>query len=223
MSTMTLNTVLLAILAPAAISQAQAFDPLNYYSTKTQQLGGNSPWFPGPSLSGVPYEVPTNCTVDQAAFVSRHGSRYPDASAYYQWTNLSAKIQAADYVASGALSFLPTWKPVLSNPAQQLSAESIGGWRELMEMGTGYKWRYPGFYTDNSNFTLWANQYPAAPRVVDSARLFARGFMGPNSTQYGNVIVLPSVGTGVVGNSLGPSDSCPTYNDNGGGAYATNW
>jgi len=134
MSTMTLTTVLLAMLAQAAMSQSS--DPLNYYSTKTQQLGGNSPWFPGPSLSGIPYEVPTNCSVDQAAFVSRHGSRYPDASAYYTWTNLSAKIQAADFVATGALSFLPTWKPVLSNPAQQLSAESIGGWRELMEMGT---------------------------------------------------------------------------------------
>jgi len=47
--------------------------------------------------------------------------------------------------------------------------------------------------------------------------------MGPNSTQYGSVIVLPSTGTAVVGNSLGPSDSCPTYNDDSGGINATNW
>lgn len=175
----------------------------------------------GPALAGIPYEVPTNCTVDMAAFVSRHGSRYPDPSAYYGWTNMSAKIQAADYTASGSLSFLPTWKPVLSNPAQQLSTLSIGGWRELMEFGTTLRWRYPSFYTDNTPFTFWANQYPAAPRVVDSARLFARGFMGPNATQYGNVIVLPSTGTGVVGNSLGISDACPTYMDDSGGINGT--
>lgn len=93
-----------------------------------------------------------------------------------------------------------------------------------MEMGTTLRWRYPSMYTDNTNFTLWANQYPAAPRVVDSARLFARGFMGPNATTFGKVIVLPSVGNGVVvGNNLGISDGCPTYMDNSGGVNATNW
>jgi acid phosphatase len=101
--------------------------------------------------------------------------------------------------------------------------ESIGGWRELMAFGTDLRFRYPNFYTDNTPFTLWANQYPQAPRVVDSARLFARGYLGPNATTNGNVIVLPSVKTGVIGNSLGPSDSCPTYMDTSGGINATNW
>jgi len=155
-------------------------------------LGRKSPSFPGkfpivrsfihqqltpqgPSLAGIPYETPANCTIDMAAFLSRHGSRYPDPGAYNIWTTLYSKIPNATFTASGVLDFIQNWRPALTNPAQQLQQVSIGGWRELMEMGTTLRWRYPTMYTDNTNFTLWANQYPAAPRVVDSARLFARG------------------------------------------------
>lgn len=47
--------------------------------------------------------------------------------------------------------------------------------------------------------------------------------MGPNATQYGNVIVLPSTSPLGIGNSLAPSDSCPNYIDDSGGINATNW
>lgn len=192
----------------------------------------------GPNVNSIDYEVPDGCFVDTAAFVSRHGSRYPDASAYYQWTNLSAKvyttpqpcaapstcnllltsvqIHSASFTATGVLSFLTTWEPVLQNPAQEISAVSLGGYRELSNMGIDYRLRYPNLYSQNTPFTVWANQYPAAPRVIDSAILFARGFMGPNST-LGEVIVLPSTSSQGVGNSLAPSDSCPKYLDDSGG------
>lgn len=72
-------------LALLVVVHAASFDPLEH-------LGGNSPLFSGPNVFGIPQEPPAGCVVDQAAFVSRHGSRYPDPGAYYQWTNLSAKV-----------------------------------------------------------------------------------------------------------------------------------
>jgi len=76
-------TVLLAFVV---ISASASFDPLHH-------LGGNSPYFTGPNVFGISPDPPPGCVVDQAAFTSRHASRYPDPSAYYQWTNLSAKVR----------------------------------------------------------------------------------------------------------------------------------
>ncbi|KAI9658978.1 MAG: PHOsphatase [Bathelium mastoideum] len=186
-------------------------------------LGGNSPWFPGPNVNDIPYGIPQGCSVDMAAFTSRHGSRYPDPSAYQKWQNLSTKIHSANFISSGSLSFLPAWKPVLGDPTQQLSKLSQGGWKELYDMGVTYRWRYPQLYTDNTPFTLWSNLYPAAPRVVDSARLFARGFLGPNATTLGTVYTLNSSDPRSLANSLAPSDLCPNYLDDSGGINATLW
>lgn len=60
-------------------------------------------------------------------------------------------------------------------------------------------------------------------RVVDSARLFARGYLGPNATVDGSVYVLNNSDPRSVANSLAPSDLCANYNDNGGGINATTW
>ena len=86
-------------------------------------------------------------------------------------------------------------------------------------MGTALRFRYPDFYKDNTNYTVWANDYP---RVIDSARLFARGYMGPNSS-FGDVYVVNSLDPRAVANSLAPSDLCPLYVDDSGGANATAW
>ena len=47
--------------------------------------------------------------------------------------------------------------------------------------------------------------------------------MGPNSTLYGSVYVVKSTASGSVGNSLGTSDSCPTFLDSSGGTNATGY
>ena len=93
-------------------------------------------------------DIPDGCQVDQAVYVVRHGSRYPDPGAYVEWTTLYSKvlpnsaidmqnmlilsqIQNATFTASGALDFLPTWKPVLQYPDQEIAMVSPGGWKEL--------------------------------------------------------------------------------------------
>jgi acid phosphatase len=159
-----------------------------------------------------------------ASITSRHGSRYPDPPAYKQWVGLQSKIMNSSATAEGALSFISTWKPALQNPSQEISHLSIGGYKELYDMGATYRWRYPSLYTDNQPFILWANAFfPNSSRVIESARLFARGFMGPNATALGRVYVLNNTDPRGLANSLAVSDLCPAYKDTMGGSAATTW
>ena len=43
-------------------------------------------------MNNISNAVPEGCTVDQVAYVVRHGSRFPDSGAYAQWTALYAKV-----------------------------------------------------------------------------------------------------------------------------------
>ena len=36
----------------------------------------------------------SHCVVDQAAYVTRHGSRYPDPGAYGEWTEMESRVGA---------------------------------------------------------------------------------------------------------------------------------
>ncbi|KAF2771338.1 multiple inositol polyphosphate phosphatase [Teratosphaeria nubilosa] len=209
--------IALALCAFGASAKA-SYNPLHV-------LGGNSQYFPGENVFNISSDPPAGCVVDQAAFTCRHGSRYPDPSAYEQWVTLAEKIHASNFtVKSPEFEFLKTWQPVLSNPAAQISEISIGGYRELYNMGVDYRREYPDFYTENEPFVLWANRYEDLVfRVVDSARLFARGYMGPNATADGSVYVLNQSDPRSVANSLAASDLCSTYSDAGGGSNLTTW
>jgi acid phosphatase len=175
-------------------------------------------------VNNIAYETPEGCTVDMASITSRHGSRHPDPAVWKQWVALQLKIKNSAAAAQGALSFISTWKPVVQIPDQELTQLSAGGYKELYDMGVSYRWRYPNLYSSNKPFLLWANAFfPTSPRVIDSARLFARGFMGPNATTLGTVYVLNNTDPRALGNSLAVSDLCPAYNDTMGGPAATAW
>ncbi|KAK3671832.1 hypothetical protein LTR78_008197 [Recurvomyces mirabilis] len=216
---LTMATTAIALLAIGATAQWwDNFDP-------TQHLGGNSPYFSGPNVFGISTDPPPGCSVDQAGFLSRHGSRYPDPGSYNTWVNLAAKIQNASFSTwAPEFQFLQSWKSALRNPAPELSELSLGGYKELYDMGVDYRWQYPDFYTENTPFVLWANRYQQSVfRVVDSARLFARGYLGPNATVDGSVYVLNNSDPRSIANSLAASDLCANYNDNSGGDNATTW
>jgi acid phosphatase len=56
---------------------------------------------------------------------------------------------------------------------------------------------------------VWANNYT---RVLQTARMFVQGFLGPFASTYGSVAAVTSKGyAGVTGNSLSPSDTCPNF------------
>ncbi|KAF2112758.1 histidine phosphatase superfamily [Lophiotrema nucula] len=212
-----INKFLLLCLTAIGAAARDDFNVLHH-------LGGNGQWFQGPAITGISSDVPSGCTIDQAAFLSRHGSRYPDSSAYNQWTNLSSRIHASKLtVLDKRLAFLSTWEPVLDYPDQQIAQISTTGYKELYDMGATYRLRYPDLYAYNTDFTVWSNYYSSSPRVRDSARLFARGFLGPNATELGSIFALNSSDPRSFMNSLAPSDLCPAYADNGGSPQIDIW
>jgi len=59
--------------------------------------------------------------------------------------------------------------------------------------------------------------------VRDSARLFAQGFVGPNATDLTTIYALNASDPRAWQNSLGASDLCKAYSDNGGSPYTDEW
>ncbi|KAF8859661.1 phosphoglycerate mutase-like protein, partial [Acephala macrosclerotiorum] len=190
-------------------------------SEPLEWLGANSPYFAGPNINGISNSVPEGCTVEQVAYNVRHGSRYPDSGAYAQWTTLYAKIQAANFTATGSMAFLKDWEPVLTNPTLQMSQESPTGFKEAYDLGYTLRTRYPKLYSYGTPFISWANLYP---RVVQAAQNFVRGFLGSTASSLGQVITINSTGSEqALFDSLSPSDLCPKFVDGNGGTEQTTW
>lgn len=139
------TSVLLGVsLAAAGVSAAgQILAPtqdINFPSSETatdplKWVGANGPWYAGPNVYNISPDVPENCYVDQAAYISRHGSRYPDNGAYSGWVEMQQRFSAGGYTAKGGLSFLPNWRTVLTNPSIQIAMENPTGVKEAMDMG----------------------------------------------------------------------------------------
>ncbi|QRW13626.1 histidine phosphatase family containing protein [Ceratobasidium sp. AG-Ba] len=204
-----LYLISLSLVSP--IVSAATFNPL-------QWLGANGQWFPGPDITGVSQTVPAGCAVDQVALVARHGSRYPDPGAYNEWLVLATKVQNGTF--SGPLAFLNDWSPPLTHPPDQIAQLSVTGYLETYTLGTQTRLRYPHLYADNTPFVVWAN---SVQRTTDSARLFARGFGGPNATTLGTVLTVDPKGIQAGGNSLATSDLCPRYVDTSGANQTAVW
>ncbi|KAI0471113.1 histidine acid phosphatase [Xylariaceae sp. FL0804] len=184
-------------------------------------LGANGPYFSGPELFGISSDVPENCYIDQAAYVSRHGSRYPDSGAYSGWVSMQERFQAGGYTARGSLSFLPTWQTVLTDSTLQIAMENPTGAKEAHDMGYTLRTRYPDLYQQGDEFMVWANNYT---RVLQTASFFMRGFLGFAASDNGSVVSVTSEGfPGALGDSLAPSDMCPNFDDSEGGDYKTTW
>ncbi|KAJ6073322.1 hypothetical protein N7467_011407 [Penicillium canescens] len=172
------------------------------------------------------------CSVRQAAYIVRRRSRFPDTGSYNAWVAIHDKIQLAmnqtGFKARGSLDFISEWKPVLSNPSLQLAQESMTGWKEASDLGYQLRAKYPHFYQDGNPFYVWANQYKSpinSSRVVQTARAFIRGYLFEYADTYGTVVSVNSTGSNsAIGNSLGPSDSCPAFGSTtSGGNNVTNW
>lgn len=163
----------------------------------------------GPNVYDISPDVPENCYVDQAAYISRHGSRYPDSGAYAGWVDMQERFSSGNYTPTGALSFMKDWKTVLTNVDLQMSMESPTGAKEAHDMGYQLRTRYPQLYNDGDDFMVWANNYT---RVLQTAKFFVQGFLGFTAAEYGSVVSVTSKGfTGSIGNSLSPSDTCPNF------------
>jgi acid phosphatase len=112
---------------------------------------------------------------------------------------------------------------VLSDPATQIGQLSPTGIKETTTMGATWRDRYPDLYEANTPFTMWSNWYNSGPRVRDSARYFARGFLGTDATELGTILALNASDPASWMNSLGASDLCKAYNDEGGSPFKEVW
>ncbi|KAK7062821.1 hypothetical protein VNI00_000316 [Paramarasmius palmivorus] len=198
---------LLGLVQAAVLAQNALFNPL-------QHSGPASPYFDAPSQSGVVNEVPEGCVVDQAAYIARHGARYPEPGSFNGWKNLFSKFQNATYTAKGPLSFIPSWElPVDDEPHQPLFLSSTGA-GEAFALGVRLRKRY-GLTEGGTNFTVWA---AGQQRVVDTATFFLRGYLSQGNylstpdLNRGHVITLVDSATNTTfADSLTPSSSCPVY------------
>jgi acid phosphatase len=175
-------------------------------------------------VTNISSDVPAGCKVELSAFFSRHGSRYPDTGAYNGWVDIQKRLQASPFtVTDPKYEFLKTWKPVLSDPDSQIAQVSPTGVKELHAMGKTWRQRYPDLYEENSPFTMWVNYYKSSPRVRDSGRYFAQGFVGPNASNLTTILALNASDPRSWMNSLAPSDICKAYNDEGGSPFIDVW
>ena len=78
-----------------------------------QLLGNYSPYFPNPDGFGVDeYPLPAGAEIAQVHVLHRHGARYPNLTTGVDTVSFGERLTAAagTIKATGALSFLNTWK-----------------------------------------------------------------------------------------------------------------
>ncbi|KAJ7256546.1 phosphoglycerate mutase-like protein [Mycena haematopus] len=190
-----------------------SFDPLHH-------SGPASPYFDAPSQDGIPDETPTGCVVDQAAYIVRHGARYPEPGSFTGWQSLFAKFQNNSYTATGPLAFIPSWVPPVDDiPHEPLFLSSTGA-LESFSLGVDLRKRYK-FTSGGENITVWS---ASQQRVLDTATFFTRGYLS-----QGNYLTAPSSNRGTIisladsvnftfADSLTPSTGCPAYETGDTGA-----
>ncbi|KAF8878044.1 histidine phosphatase superfamily [Mucidula mucida] len=209
-----LPTLLILTLATTVSAK---FNPLHH-------SGPASPYFDAPSQFGIDVGTPENCVVDQAAYILRHGSRFPEPGSLSGWQTLYTKIQNASFTAWGPLSFIGSWVVPVDDVDHQSPSTgaylSGTGAREAFELGVDLRKRY-GFTAGGHNFTAWS---AAQQRCVDTATFFVRGYLSQgnyfNDTNVnrGTTITLPDSVNTTFADSLTPSASCPAYDDANNGS-----
>ncbi|KAJ7827498.1 phosphoglycerate mutase-like protein [Mycena olivaceomarginata] len=183
-----------------------SFNPL-------QHSGPASPYFDAPSQDGIPSDTPTGCNVDQAAYIVRHGARYPEPGSFTGWQNLFVKFQNNSYTAKGPLAFIPSWVPPVDDIPHEPLFLSATGALEALTLGVDLRKRYQ-FTKGGENITVWS---AAQQRVLDTATFFTCGYLS-----QGNYLTAPSSNRGTIisladsvnftfADSLTPSTGCPLY------------
>ncbi|KAF8515380.1 phosphoglycerate mutase-like protein [Hysterangium stoloniferum] len=182
------------------------FDP-------TKHAGGESPWFPAPEQYGISAELPKGCVVDQAAYIVRHGARYPEVGSFAGWVTLHSKLQNATYTAEGPLSFLPSWQLSLDDPNNQATFLSVTGGSEAFSLGANLRKRY-GFTKGGDDMIVWA---ASQQRVVDTASFWLSGYLSSGHYDVPSlerIVLLPDSVNFTFANSLTASAACPNYVNN---------
>ncbi|KAJ7775204.1 phosphoglycerate mutase-like protein [Mycena metata] len=197
-------TILVVAVAISSVCSV-SFNPL-------QHSGPASPYFDAPSQDGIS-DTTIGCVVDQAAYILRHGSRYPEPGSFTGWQTLFTKFQNTSYTAKGPLAFIPSWVPPVDDiPHEPLFLSSTGA-LEAFSLGVDLRKRYQ-FTKGGDNITVWS---ASQQRVLDTATFFTRGYLSQGnylttpSSNRGTIISLPDSVNFTFADSLTPSTGCPAY------------
>ncbi|KZO96059.1 phosphoglycerate mutase-like protein [Calocera viscosa TUFC12733] len=205
-----MRAALLSAVWLSTLALARAFNPLHH-------SGPAAPYFDAPSQAGIPKEIPEGCVVDQAAYVVRHGARYPEPGSYTGWVTLYNKLQnsSTPYNVTGPLAFLKTWVPPVDDPAHMPLYLSGVGALESFQLGVQLRNKYK-FTPGGGNLTVWS---AAQERVLATAANFLRGYLAQGSyvnnatLNRGAIVSMPDSVNWTSADSLTFTNGCPNYSN----------
>ncbi|TBU31476.1 phosphoglycerate mutase-like protein [Dichomitus squalens] len=207
---------LLVLLTLVTAVHCRRFNPLHH-------SGAASPFFDAPAQFGVSPSTPSQCAVDQVAYIVRHGSRYPEPGSFAGWQALFSKLQNATYTARGPLAFLPSWVPPVDDIPHEPFFLSSTGAQEAFQLGVELRKLYR-FTKGGDNFTVWS---AGQQRVVDTATYFTLGYLSQGNylsaqnENRGHVVTMPDSVNFTFADSLTPSAACPAYSSGDTSVKAT--
>lgn len=162
--------------------------------------------------------LPDGCQVEQLQIFHRHSIRYPSSDENAYITALNTKIKAAQNLSSssftGPLSFINKWSLQLSSNVLNAAGVSVA-----YDSGVLFWKRYGRLLYDavpgQTSYNATGQKKPVLrastlPRVLDTAKIWAQGFFGPNdATDKHTLLEVPFVTT--QNSSLSSFMSCTNY------------
>lgn len=163
--------------------------------------GALSPYFISEGFGIEESGMPENCSVRQVHVLSRHGSRFPTAGS--PLVRFAQRLNDADFVASGALTFLNNWSYDLG------SAVLVPiGKQQLYDSGVLTAMQYGDLMQSKHKLVY---RTTTQKRMTESALSFLEGaYGGEGWKKHANlelIIEAPSFN-----NTLAPYHSCPNSN-----------
>ncbi|KAH7889343.1 phosphoglycerate mutase-like protein [Phlebopus sp. FC_14] len=197
---MRLQTVLNAVLSWTSLGTRPS--PYQHH-VDVNALGNLSPYHPSPSVAGVEAELPGDCSVEQVILLHRHGSRGPITGEDDLILGLVDTLDAAwDAIQEADLP--PNLRFLKAGYKYDLEPEalSIMGRQQLFNHGVEFALRYPHISTT----TVLSSP---VERVIESARFFALGDLGPDIK---DVYFMTVEDLDVPVNWILPWVACPNWN-----------
>ncbi|KAI5950885.1 PHO5 [Candida jiufengensis] len=179
-------------------------------------LGGSAPYISRESY-GIDPAIPDGCTVQQVQLFSRHGERYPSKSDGKSFEAINDKFKQHNGTFKGDLYFLNDYTYFVKDKqyyeketSPKNSEGTFAGTTDALRHGAFFRSKYGSLYNVNSTLPVFSSN---SGRVTETARYFARGFLGDDFNEGKSVKFNIIDEADIMGvNTLTPKHACPKYN-----------
>lgn len=176
-----------------------------------RHTGGIGPYVQYPGF-GLSLEPPQNCVIKQVHMLARHTERYPTAGKTFNKT--VAKLQAPNVELRGGLALFKDYEYFVSDwkmYGQLTRTGPYNGVREAVVMGQRLAERYADLAQSVvEELPVFAG---SSSRVVETAKMFVKGFQDSIGETKARVIVIPETKESGA-DTLTPSKSCSLFQKN---------